>query len=338
MRRIALLAAVSVASLALAPAAGAAGGSTGQTGPAKVVNPGDPGSSQYQEDVPSAFGGVPAKNLSAHARHAHVPSVPSVVLPHTVVSTLAGDGSAGRAAAALAVAGTPTVAPPRTAPAHHHRARESAAPPPRPDRWSPPRGGPRPGTDRRRPQCTSSRGAGRSVTASVARSIFGSDGGLGGLLPVLLVVSAVFAADRHRPPARAEPLMEGAVSAAGRPRTLGIRLTLDPGSIVAWFLPVALVTYLGMRDGGFDAVIADQVAIAIWWALFLIVALRLARLRLTPRARVGLGLLVAYGAWNAVSLIWTESAERTMGDVTLMLLYVPLALLVAAIRGRDAVG
>jgi tetratricopeptide (TPR) repeat protein len=129
--------------------------------------------------------------------------------------------------------------------------------------------------------------------------------------------------------------MEGAVTAAPRPRALGVRWTLDPGSIVAWCLPVALVTYLGMRDGGFDAVIADQVAIAIWWALFLIVALRLARLRLTRSARVGLTLLIAYGAWNAASLIWTESAERTMGDVTLMLLYVPLAVLVAAIRGRD---
>jgi hypothetical protein len=190
VKRIALLAAVSVASLALAPAAGAAGGSTGPTGPSKVVNPGDPGSSQYQEDVPSAFGGVPARSLSAHARRAHAPSVPSVVLPHSVVSTLAGDGSAGRAAAALAVAGTPTVEPARTAPAHRHRAararshhrartvghRRVTARAPAPA-----------------PTVHVVAGAGRSVTASLARSLFGSDGGLGDLLPVLLVVSAVFA-------------------------------------------------------------------------------------------------------------------------------------------------
>jgi hypothetical protein len=184
MRRAAVTAVLLAASLATAPVAAAAVGSTGQTGPSKVVNPGDPGSSQYQEDVPSAFGGVPA---TTYARHARAPAVQSVVLPHAVVSTLAGDGRAGRAAAALAIAGTPTpaVVHHRAPPARHHPAATAR--------------------HRRRTKTPTRRrgaaapvhlvaGPGRSVTASIARSVFGSDGGLGDLLPVVLGMSALFAA------------------------------------------------------------------------------------------------------------------------------------------------
>jgi tetratricopeptide (TPR) repeat protein len=130
--------------------------------------------------------------------------------------------------------------------------------------------------------------------------------------------------------------MESALTATGRTRTLGARWSLDSGALGAWLLPVALVTYLGMRSGGYDVVISDQVGIALWWLVFLTFTLRLTSLRLTAAARIGLGLLVVYAGWTASSLIWTESAERTMGDVTLMLLYVALALLAFAIRGREA--
>ena len=130
--------------------------------------------------------------------------------------------------------------------------------------------------------------------------------------------------------------MERALTVPSRTRALSARWSLDPGAVAAWLFPAALVTYLGMRSGGYDVVVSDQVAIAAWWAIFLVLAAGLAPLRLSAAAKVGLGLLAAYAAWTAASLIWTESAARTMGDVTLMLLYVALALLAFALRGRDA--
>jgi O-antigen ligase len=130
--------------------------------------------------------------------------------------------------------------------------------------------------------------------------------------------------------------MERALTRPPGTRALSARWSSDLGSVAAWLLPVALVSYLGMRSGGYDSLISDQVAIALWWIIFLALAAGLVRLRLSTPARIGLGLLAAYGAWTAMSLIWTESAARTMGDVTLMLLYVALAILAFALRGRDA--
>jgi O-antigen ligase len=130
--------------------------------------------------------------------------------------------------------------------------------------------------------------------------------------------------------------MERAATLDATTRTLGARWSLDRGSVAAWLLPAALVSYLGIRSGGYDTLISDQVAIALWWVVFLVLVARVAPLRLSPAGRVGFGLLAAYAAWTAASLIWTESAERTMGDVTLLLLYVALALLLLWLRGREA--
>ena len=58
-------------------------------------------------------------------------------------------------------------------------------------------------------------------------------------------------------------MMESALTATRRTRTLGARWSLDPSSLGAWLLPAALVTYLGMRSGGYDMVIGDQVGIDI---------------------------------------------------------------------------
>ncbi len=129
--------------------------------------------------------------------------------------------------------------------------------------------------------------------------------------------------------------MESALTTT-RTRALRANWQVDPGSVCAWLLPVALVTYLGVRSGGYDPVVSDQVAIALWWVVFLILASRIAPIRLTAPARVGFVLLTGYAAWTTLSLTWTESSERTMGDVTLMLLYVALALLAFLIRGREA--
>ena len=122
-------------------------------------------------------------------------------------------------------------------------------------------------------------------------------------------------------------------------RTLSLPRSLrrvDFPALTAWLLPAVLISYLGIQGGGFDTVINSQVGIAAWWVLLLIVALGLVQLRLGRAGWITLGLLVAFAAWTTVSLAWTQSSERTIGDVSLELIYVALALLVFLAQGRTA--
>jgi hypothetical protein len=66
-----------------------------------IVAPGDPGSAQYQEDVPTAAGGQPVSTVHPAATQA------SSVLPQSVTRQLSSDGAAGRRAAAVATATAP---------------------------------------------------------------------------------------------------------------------------------------------------------------------------------------------------------------------------------------
>jgi O-antigen ligase len=119
------------------------------------------------------------------------------------------------------------------------------------------------------------------------------------------------------------------------PRGYAARLRIDSGALLAWLLPISLITYLGVRGGGYDQVVSSQVAIAFWWLIFLVAALRLASVHISTAGWVWLGLLVAYAAWTTLSLIWTVSRGNTVIDVSLMALYCGTAILAIAIRGSD---
>jgi hypothetical protein len=118
---------------------------------------------------------------------------------------------------------------------------------------------------------------------------------------------------------------------------VGERLRVDLGAASAWLLAVAFVTYLGVREGGYDTVIFSQAAIVAWWLILLVLAAGLVRVRVTRAGWIGLALLSAYAAWTTLSLTWTESSEATIVDVSQMLLYVALLLLVLLVQGRTAV-
>ena len=118
-----------------------------------LVEPGDPGSSQYQEDIPTAGGSRPVSTVHPGA---HQPQA-SVALPRAVARQLAHDGRSGRAAATLAQA---------TAPLPTTRLRTA-----------------------HKPSRVLSSGHVKGTLAVLAASLFGSNGGLGVLLPILLVVS-----------------------------------------------------------------------------------------------------------------------------------------------------
>jgi O-Antigen ligase len=91
---------------------------------------------------------------------------------------------------------------------------------------------------------------------------------------------------------------------------------VDWSAVVPWLLGFGLIAYVGLKGGGYDPLVHDQVGIAAWWIVLaggLVGALP--RRRLGPLAWIALGLLAAFALWTALSLVWTESAERTSADL-----------------------
>jgi O-antigen ligase len=131
--------------------------------------------------------------------------------------------------------------------------------------------------------------------------------------------------------------MERASVLTQRSAGLSLRRTADPAALSSWLLAVALIVYLGVRQGGYDVVTGSQVAIVAWWLILLLLVSGLIRAQLSRAGWVGLVLIAAYAAWTTLSLTWTESAQDTMTDVSQMLLYVALMALVLLVRGREAI-
>lgn len=113
---------------------------------------------------------------------------------------------------------------------------------------------------------------------------------------------------------------------------------IDWGLVSTWLLGFGLVLYLGLKGGGFDPLVHDQVGIAAWWVLLAAVAVgALPRRRPATLAWVALGLLTAYVAWTALSLTWTESSEKTAEELALVAGYLGVfALAVFNRRPRGA--
>src|SRR4051812_15365565 len=109
---------------------------------------------------------------------------------------------------------------------------------------------------------------------------------------------------------------------------------VDWGAVWNWLLCFGLVAFLGLEGGGYDPLVHDQVGIAAWW-----IVLATALAGVLPRRRIGrlgltaLILLAAFAAWVALSLIWTESAERTFAELARVTTYVGVFAL--ATMSRD---
>jgi hypothetical protein len=150
LRAFTALAAALALTLLGAPSAALASG--------HIVAPGDPGSSQYQEDIPTASGSKPVKSI-------HPPTAKQVaaVVPAPVAQKLGAQGVAGQQTAALAV--------------------QTASPTPATSV--------KPAKGATHGQLLATHVA---ATATVLTSaLFGAGGGIGALLPILLAVSLVLA-------------------------------------------------------------------------------------------------------------------------------------------------
>ncbi len=109
-------------------------------------------------------------------------------------------------------------------------------------------------------------------------------------------------------------------------------------AVVTWVFCFGLIAFLGIEGGGYDTLVQDQVGIGIWWVLVVGVLVgALPRVGPSRLALVALGLFAAFVAWTALSLIWTESAERTTTDLARVLVYLGVFSLVLFLRApREA--
>ncbi len=109
----------------------------------------------------------------------------------------------------------------------------------------------------------------------------------------------------------------------------------DLPAAAAWLLTFAPVLYLGLRGGGYDAVVRGEIGLAIWWVL-LVGALA----GILPAVRPGrttlalLAAFVLFTAWTGLGIAWSSSAERSVLELARVVTY--LGILVLAACALDA--
>ena len=136
------------------------------------------------------------------------------------------------------------------------------------------------------------------------------------------------------PPKRPDPAKPKPLRGHSKPLRGGGR-KLDEG--LAFLVVTGLLTFLAFDSAGYDLVARQETALVIW----LLLAFGFG-LGVLPRSRPGRAALIpAAGAlglvlWLALSLVWTESAERTSAELARLLGYVGLtALLLTAVNRRS---
>jgi O-Antigen ligase len=111
---------------------------------------------------------------------------------------------------------------------------------------------------------------------------------------------------------------------------------IDWGAVAAWALAFGLIVYLGLEGGGYDPLVHDKAGIAVWWLVLAgVVVGALPRRGVGPLAWTALGLLVAFVAWTALSLVWTESIDRTSAELARVSAYLGIFALALFARGRE---
>ncbi len=120
-----------------------------------------------------------------------------------------------------------------------------------------------------------------------------------------------------------------------RPAPLENAREVDWAAIAVWLLCFGLVAYLGIEGGGYDALVHDQVGIAVWWILLAGVVIgAMPRRRPGQLAWIALGLFALFVLWTALSLTWTESSDKTSADLARVLGYLGVFAIAIFARGR----
>ena len=82
-------------------------------------------------------------------------------------------------------------------------------------------------------------------------------------------------------------------------------------------LPFLLVVYLSLQGGGYDSIVRSEAGIAIWWIVVVATVVGLLpSVRIERAGWAAIGLLVAFGLWTGLAILWSESAERTIVELS----------------------
>lgn len=106
----------------------------------------------------------------------------------------------------------------------------------------------------------------------------------------------------------------------------------------AWILTFAPVLYLGLRGGGYDAVVRGEVGLAIWWVVLVgAVAGVLPAVRPGRATLALLATFVLFTAWTGLGIAWSSSAEAGVVELARVVTYLGILLLaVCALDARTA--
>ncbi|MDX6615643.1 MAG: hypothetical protein QOD60_734 [Solirubrobacterales bacterium] len=128
-------------------------------------------------------------------------------------------------------------------------------------------------------------------------------------------------------PAASRPLDESSWSSVAE------LLRRDVPKLATWALPFVLTVYLGLKGGGYDIVVRNEVGIAVWW-IVLLGALTgvLPSFRLGRIGWVGLGLLTAFATWTTLGIAWSSSAERSVVEASRVAIYLGVFVLALSMR------
>jgi hypothetical protein len=107
------------------------------------------------------------------------------------------------------------------------------------------------------------------------------------------------------------------------------------GSVLAFAGTFGLVLAYALRGGSYDIVVFEEYGLLIWWVLAIGIAVGVLP-RVRPARTVMLlgAALLAYTAWTALSLVWTQSSELTTEEVARSLDYLGLVLLVGLVLDK----
>jgi O-Antigen ligase len=121
-------------------------------------------------------------------------------------------------------------------------------------------------------------------------------------------------------------------TAAGPTRSLK---GVTTARILAFAGCFALILVYALRGGAYDVVVFQEHGLVIWWTLAIAIGLGLVPRARPPKAVLALvGGLLAYALWTGLSLLWTQSSERTTEELARVLDYAGLVAFVGATIDR----
>ncbi len=118
------------------------------------------------------------------------------------------------------------------------------------------------------------------------------------------------------------------------PRRLSARV--DRGALSAWTLAFTLVTYLALRDGGYDTIVRSEVGVAVWWIILLASLAGVLPSRIGAAGWVTIALLGGFAAWTGLAISWSQSAEQSVLELGREATYLGFLVLAIAVQGRAA--